>query len=335
MIQIMYRKTKGGNTMIYLSNSITWLIENILHLQVSEGLGAMLHFFLYASIEILGLMSLIILGIGILRSYIDPRKVKKLLSKTGTIPSHILSSILGAITPFCSCSSVPVFIGFIESGIPLGATFSFLITSPIVNEAAVALLWIAFGWKIAVAYTLTGLLIGIIGGLLIEKMNLEHLLEDYIQLRSTDIGSLEFTTFKDRFYFAYKELKDVMSNVWKYVLLGLMVGAVIKGWTPDNILMEYAGPNNPLAVIVGVIVGVPVYTSNVMMIPIIETLIGKGMGVGTALAFMMAASALSLPEMIMLRKVLKARLVKIFVAITSVGIISVGYLFNYLLTGLL
>ncbi|MCT4634123.1 MAG: permease [Firmicutes bacterium] len=321
--------------MIYLSNSITWLIENILHLQVSEGLGAMLHFFLYASIEILGLMSLIILGIGILRSYIDPRKVKKLLSKTGTIPSHILSSILGAITPFCSCSSVPVFIGFIESGIPLGATFSFLITSPIVNEAAVALLWIAFGWKIAIAYTLTGLLIGIIGGLLIKKMNLEHLLEDYIQLRSTDIGSLEFTTFKDRFYFAYKELKDVMSNVWKYVLLGLMVGAVIKGWTPDNILMEYAGPNNPLAVIVGVIVGVPVYTSNVMMIPIIETLIGKGMGVGTALAFMMAASALSLPEMIMLRKVLKAKLVKIFVTITSVGIISVGYLFNYLLTGLL
>jgi uncharacterized membrane protein YraQ (UPF0718 family) len=328
-------KQKGENTMIYLSNSITWLIENILHLQVSEGLGAMLHFFLYASIEILGLMSLIILGIGILRSYIDPRKVKKLLSKTGTIPSHILSSILGAITPFCSCSSVPVFIGFIESGIPLGATFSFLITSPIVNEAAVALLWIAFGWKIAIAYTLTGLLIGIIGGLLIKKMNLEHLLEDYIQLRSTDIGSLEFTTFKDRFYFAYKELKDVMSNVWKYVLLGLMVGAVIKGWTPDNILMEYAGPNNPLAVIVGVIVGVPVYTSNVMMIPIIETLIGKGMGVGTALAFMMAASALSLPEMIMLRKVLKAKLVKIFVTITSVGIISVGYLFNYLLTGLL
>lgn len=321
--------------MFKLSNIVKWFIENILNLTISEGLGAMLHFFIYASIEILALMAIIVMGIGLLRSYINPQKLKNLLTRTGTVPSHILSALLGAITPFCSCSSVPVFIGFIESGIPLGATFSFLITSPIVNEAAIAMLWIAFGWKIAIAYTLTGIIIGVVGGLIIEKMNLEHLLEDYIQMRSADIGNLHFNNFADRIRFAYKELKDVMSNVWKYVLLGLMVGAIIKGWTPDNLLTKYAGPNNPFAVLVGVLVGVPVYASNVMMIPIIETLIGKGMGVGTALAFMMAASALSLPEMIMLRKVLKTNLVKIFVAITSIGIISVGYLFNFLLTGLI
>lgn len=321
--------------MTQLSNFITWILENGLELSTASGLGKVLHFFLFATIEIFALMSLIILVIGLLRSYIDPRKIKALLTKVGPFTSHLLAALLGAITPFCSCSSVPVFIGFIESGIPLGATFSFLITSPIVNEAAIALLWIAFGWKIAIAYTVTGVIIGMVGGFIIDKMHLEHLLEDYIFLSSKELGQISFHSFGDRFNFAWSEVKNIVTKVWKYILISLMIGSLIHGWTPDNFLMEYAGPDNPLAVIIGVIVGIPVYTSNVMMIPIVETLIDKGMGIGTALSFMMATSALSLPEMIMLRKVLKAKLVKIFVIITGVSIIGVGYLFNYLLIGLI
>lgn len=317
-----------------LDQFITYILENVIGLSSVSGIGKFFHFFLLASIEIFSLMIIIIFAIGLLRSLIDPQKIKRLMSKTGTFSSHILAALLGAITPFCSCSSVPVFIGFLESGIPLGATFSFLITSPIVNEAAFVLLWVAFGWKIAVIYSITGILIGIIGGLLIHVLHLEHLVEDYIQMKSKELQQLKFSNLKSRFQFAWSEVKTILKTVWKYVLIGLIIGAFIHGWTPDELLIKYAGPDNPISVIVGVLLGVPVYTSNVMLIPIVETLIGKGMGVGTALAFMMAASALSLPEMIMLRKVLKAKLVSIFVFITSISIISVGYLFNMLLTGL-
>lgn len=322
--------------MIYLSNTVAWLVENVMGLSVETGIGEVVHFFIFATIEIFALMTLIIMFIGLLRSFIDPVKIKNALTRVGPFASHVLSALLGAVTPFCSCSSVPVFIGFIESGIPLGATFSFLITSPIVNEAAMAMLWIAFGWEVAVAYTVTGILIGIIGGLIIDKMHLEHLVEDYVQMKTEDVNALKFTSMGERFAFAWQEVKLIVGKIWKYIFfIGIFfIGAFIHGWTPDGALMQYAGPDNPFAVIVGVLIGVPVYTSNVMIIPIVQTLIGKGMGVGTALAFMMAAAALSLPEMIMLRKVLKAKLVRIFVLITSVSIILVGYLFNYMLTGL-
>lgn len=320
--------------MSYLSNAVAWLVENIFGLSVASGIGEVIHFFIFATIEIFALMTLIIMFIGLLRSFIDPIKIKNALRRVGPFASHVLASLLGAVTPFCSCSSVPVFIGFIESGIPLGATFSFLITSPIVNEAAMAMLWIAFGWEVAVAYTVTGIVIGIIGGLIIDKMHLEHLVEDYVQMKAKDIEAQHFSSMGERMTFAWAEVKLIVGKIWKYVFIGIFIGAFIHGWTPDGALMKYAGPDNPLAVIVGVLIGVPVYTSNVLIIPIVQSLIGKGMGVGTALAFMMAAAALSLPEMIMLRKVLKAKLVRIFVLITSVSIVLVGYLFNYFLTGL-
>jgi len=320
--------------MTLLSELITWMLENVFGLSVASQVGEVVHFFIFATLEIFVLMSLIIMGIGLLRSFIDPLKMKAALTRVGPFFSHVLSSLLGAVTPFCSCSSVPVFIGFIESGIPLGATFSFLITSPIVNEAAMAMLWAAFGWEVAVIYTLTGIVIGILGGWIIGKLKLEHLVEDYVQLQSKEIEQMKFTSFRARLEFAWSEVVVIVSKVWKYIFIGIGIGAIIHGWTPDGALMEYAGPDNPFAVIFGVLVGVPVYASNIMIVPIVQTLIGKGMGVGTALAFMMAASALSLPEMIMLRKVLKAKLVRIFVLITSVSIIVVGYLFNYLLTGL-
>lgn len=320
--------------MTYLSDLITWGIENVLGLSAVSGAGQVIHFFIYASIEIFAMMALIIMFIGLLRSYIDPQKIKKLLGRVGKFNAHVLASLLGAVTPFCSCSSVPVFIGFIESGIPLGATFSFLITSPIVNEAAMAMLWVTFGWQVALAYTVTGILIGIIGGLIIETLHLEHLVEDYVRIQSKDLETMTFRSHKDRLLFALNEAKVIIKKVWLYVVAGILVGAFIHGWTPSGALMDYAGPDNPLAVIVGVLIGVPVYASNVMIVPIVKSLIGKGMGVGTALAFMMAAAALSLPEMIMLRKVLKAKLVRVFVLITSVSIILVGYLFNFMLSGL-
>lgn len=320
--------------MTYLSDLITWGIENVLGLNAVSGAGQVIHFFIYASIEIFTMMTLIIMFIGLLRSYIDPQKIKKLLGRVGKFNAHVLASLLGAVTPFCSCSSVPVFIGFIESGIPLGATFSFLITSPIVNEAAMAMLWVTFGWQVALAYTVTGILIGIIGGLLIEALHLEHLVEDYVRIQSKDLETMVFGSHKDRLLFAVNEAKAIIKKVWIYVVAGILIGAFIHGWTPSGVLMAYAGPDNPLAVIVGVLIGVPVYASNVMIVPIVKSLIGKGMGVGTALAFMMAAAALSLPEMIMLRKVLKAKLVRVFVLITSVSIILVGYLFNFMLSGL-
>jgi len=313
---------------------INWFVETV-GLSTTSGIGAVIHYFLNASFKIFAMMILITMSIGLLRSFIDPKKIKNMLGRVGLFNSHILASLLGAITPFCSCSSVPIFIGFIESGIPLGATFSFLITSPIVNEAALALLWVAFGWKVAVIYALTGIVIGILGGFIIEKLHLEHLVEDYIRIKAKDLETSKFNGFRDRLSFAWSETFLVLKKVWAYIFVGLVIGAFIHGWTPDQFLAQYAGPNNPFAVIIGVIIGVPVYASNVMMIPIVETLIGKGMGVGTALAFMMAASALSLPEMIMLRKVLKAKLVKIFVGITSLSIIIVGYLFNFALTGII
>jgi len=323
------------HTLKLLADFFQVLVESGLNLDTSTGIGEILHFFLFATTEIFIIMVALIFVIGLLRSFINPSKVKDILARVSPIMSHVLSSLLGAVTPFCSCSSVPVFIGFIESGIPLGSAFSFLITSPIVNEAAIALLWAAFGWKVALAYTGTGILIGILGGWIIQKLHLEHLVESYIHLKAAEFKNETYASLNERFAFAWKEVKSIVSHVWKYVFIGIAVGAFIHGWTPDGLLIKYAGPNNPLAVIFGVLIGVPVYTSNVMMIPIVETLIGKGMGVGTALAFMMAASALSLPEMIMLRKVLKAKLVSIFVLITSVSIVLVGYLFNFFLTGVI
>lgn len=320
--------------MAFLSQLVDQLIT-LFGLSSLEGPGKVIHYFLTASSKIFLMMILITMAIGLFRSFINPVKVKALLNKAGPVMSHVLASFIGAVTPFCSCSSVPIFIGFLESGIPLGATFAFLITSPIVNEAAIAMLWIAFGWQVALIYTITGILIGIISGLIIHKLHLEHLVEDYVHMKTKELDPVHITSLKSRFAFAWQETKLILSKVWAYMLVGIMIGAFIYGWTPDQFLLSYAGPDNPFAVIIGVVIGVPIYTSNVVMIPIIETLIGKGMGVGTALAFMMAASALSLPEIIMLRKVLKAKLVKIFVAITSLGIIFVGYLFNITLTGIL
>ena len=235
---------------------------------------------------------------------------------------------MGIITPFCSCSSVPIFIGFIEAGIPLGVTFSFLVTSPIVNEAAFAVLWAAFGWKVAFAYAGMGVLIGVISGMIIGRFKPENHLEPEVFNGEGFNKVREDMNQKERLAYAGEHTLDIVKKVWIYLIIGIAIGALIHGWAPEEILAKYAGSDNPLSVVIAVIAGVPLYANALGTIPIAEALIGKGVGLGTALAFMMAVTALSVPEMVLLRKVMKPRLIATFVATASIGILIVGWVFN-------
>jgi uncharacterized membrane protein YraQ (UPF0718 family) len=226
---------------------------------------------------------------------------------------------------------VPIFIGFVESGIPLGVTFTFLVTSPIVNEIALGFLFISFGFKIAFLYTVAGMLIGIVAGVIIEKLNLTHLVESYVFEIHMGEAVMEEMDHKKRLKFSIDAVKDIVKRVWIYVVIGIGIGAWIHGYAPQDFLVKYAGPNNPFAVFIAVVLGIPLYSNAVGTVPIVEALIGKGVGVGTALSFMMSVVALSLPEMILLKQVMKPKLIGIFIAITGTAIILVGYLFNMIL----
>lgn len=307
------------------------LVENVFGLSMTSRLGSSIHFFIYDVIKILILLSIMIFIISYVRSYFPPERTKKILEKFGGIKGNIMASLLGTVTPFCSCSSVPIFIGFIESGIPLGVTFSFLITSPLINQGAVIVLLAAFGWKVAALYIAMGVLIGIIGGIVIGKLKLENEVEGYVYEMEMPDMEIETLTRKERIDFSIEQVKEIVKHVWLYLLIGIGLGAAIHGWAPADILSKYAGPNNPFAVLVGVLVGIPLYGDVIGTIPIAEALIAKGMGIGTALSFMMAVAALSVPAMILLRKVIKPKLLGIFITITGFAIILVGYLFNFIL----
>ncbi len=314
----------------WLDYLITLLVENIFNIPISTRLGESIHFFFFDTIKILILLSIMIFIISYIRSYFPPERTKKILGNFNGIKSNLIASLLGIVTPFCSCSSVPIFIGFVESGIPLGVTFSFLITSPIVNEAAFAVLLGSFGWKIAVIYVITGVLIGTIGGILIGKLKLESEVEDYVyKIQSANINIKKLTK-KERIDFAITNVKDIIKRIWLYLIIGIGIGALIHGWAPASLLSKYAGKDNPFAVIIGVLIGVPLYSNAIGTIPIAEALINKGVALGTALSFMMATVALSFPEMVLLRKVIKPKLICSFIIIVSIGIILVGYLFNFL-----
>lgn len=306
-------------------------VENIFGLSMETKLGSSVHFFIYDVIKILILLSIMIFIISYVRSFFPPERTKKILEKFGGIKGNIMASLLGTVTPFCSCSSVPIFIGFIESGIPLGVTFSFLITSPLINQGAVIVLLATFGWKVAALYIAMGVLIGIIGGIVIGKLKLENEVEGYVYEMEMPEIEIETMTRKQRVDFSIEQVKEIVKHVWLYLLIGIGLGAAIHGWAPAEILSKYAGPNNPFAVLVGVAVGIPLYGDVIGTIPIAEALIAKGMGMGTAISFMMAVAALSVPAMILLRKVIKPKLLGIFVAITGLAIIFVGYLFNFIL----
>ena len=313
---------------VWLDYLVTFFVQKVFGVSVGSRVGDSIHFFFYDTIKIIILLGCMIFAVSYLRSYFPPERTKKILERFKGISGNIIASLLGIVTPFCSCSSVPLFIGFVEAGIPLGVTFSFLITSPIVNEAAFAILLASFGARIAIVYVITGVAIGVIGGIFIGLLHLEKSVEDYVyEIQAVDAVIPEMTQ-RDRLAFACQNVRDIIKRVWFFLLIGIGLGALIHGWAPAELLAKYAGPDNPLAVIVAVICGIPLYSNALGTIPIAEALLSKGVGIGTALSFMMATTALSLPEMILLRKVIKPKLIVVFIAITGIAIILVGYLFN-------
>jgi uncharacterized protein len=307
------------------------LVYQWLGLVPGTTLGEALNFFVYDSIKILLMLTIIIFGVSILRSYFPAERTKKILSHKREFYGNIVAALLGIVTPFCSCSAVPVFIGFVESGVPLGITFSFLISSPMVNEVALVMLWGLLGWKIAAIYILSGVIIAIIGGYLIGKFKLEHLVEEYVyQMKVGDTEIVE-QSFVDRLQYARDYTKEILRKVWLYVIIAIGIGGFIHGYAPEDFLVQYAGKDNIWAVPMAVLIGVPLYSNAAGVIPIVTALIQKGMSLGTALAFMMAVTALSFPEMIILRNVLKPKLIAIFIAILAVSIIFTGYLFDIII----
>ncbi len=315
---------------VWLENLVTLLVENVFKISVESKLGGSIHFFIYDSVKIIILLSLMIFIISFIRSFFPPEKTKKILSKFKGVQGNIVASLLGVVTPFCSCSSVPIFIGFVEGGVPLGLTFSFLITSPIVNEAAIALLLGMFGWKVTLIYVISGIFVGVAGGLIIGALKMEKHVESYVYETHLEEVEKAKMTFKDRLSYAWGEVRAIVKRVWIFLLIGIGIGAAIHGYVPEDFLIKFAHENNPFAVIIGVIAGIPLYSNAVGTIPIAQALIAKGINLGTALAFMMAVTAMSLPEMILLKKVIKPKLIAAFVAITGLGIIFVGYLFNWI-----
>jgi len=309
-----------------------YIVYSLLAMEQGRLAGA-LEFFIYDTIKIFFLLSVIIFVVSIIRSYFPPERTKKILSHKKEFIGNILAALLGIVTPFCSCSAVPLFIGFVEAGVPLGVTFSFLISSPMVNEVAVVLLWGLFGWKIALIYLGTGLLVAIVAGMIIGKLKLEKWVEEYVYTIKTMGAAVDMAkqTFRDRLVYARENTTDILKKVWAYVIVAIGIGGFIHGYVPEDFLVRYAGPQNPFGVPIAVALGVPLYSNAAGVIPIVYALMEKGMSMGTVLAFMMAVTALSLPEMIILRKVLKVKLLAVFVSIMTVTIIGVGYLFNALL----
>ncbi len=314
--------------MTWLSDLIRGLVENVFGLSIKERLGGSVHFFIYDTIKIFILLSVLIFLISYIQSYFPPERTKKILGNIKGIKGNILGALLGTITPFCSCSSIPIFIGFNSAGLPLGITFSFLISSPLVDLASLLILMSFFGAKIAIAYVLVGLILAVIGGTIIDKLGLEKYVEGYVkEIENVDVEITEMTR-DERISYSKEQVKDVFHKVWLYVLIGVGIGATIHNWIPQSIIETVVGNNNPFAVLLATAVGIPMYADIFGTLPIAEALFQKGVGIGTVLSFMMAVTALSLPSIIMLSKVVKPKLLVIFVAIVATGIVIIGYLFN-------
>lgn len=307
------------------------LIQNGLNtvgLDTNGKVGGSIQFFLYDIVKIMILLGFLILMISYIQSYFPPERTKKILGRFKGIWANILAALLGTVTPFCSCSSIPLFIGFTSAGLPLGVTFSFLISSPMVDLGSLVLLMSIFGWKIAVVYVLVGLIIAVAGGTLIEKLHLEEQVQEFIRNGHTIDVPQEELTRKDRLKFAWNQVVETAKKVVPYVLIGVGIGAIIHNWIPEDIIVKVLGTGNPFGVIIATFAGVPMYADIFGCIPIAEALLAKGARLGVVLSFMMGVTTLSLPSMIMLKKAVKPKLLTIFIAICTIGIIIVGYLFN-------
>jgi hypothetical protein len=315
----------------YLQLFADWLTYSVLGLVEGTPLASSVNFFIYDSIKVTLMLMVIVFFVAIVRTYITPQKVKKWVAGKPEGLGNVVAAVLGIPTPFCSCSAVPLFIGFVESGVPLGITFSFLIASPLINEVAAAMLFAMFGWQIALLFIVSGLVIAILAGIIIGRLHLENEVEDFVWKCKIHDQAEKPMTGKERFSFAKNESRDITLRVLPYILIGIAIGAIIHGYAPADFLVNIAGPDNPLAVPIAVLVGIPLYSNAAGMIPILEVLTSKGMAMGTALAFMMAVIGLSLPEMIILRKVIKIKLLVIFAGILFVAFTMTGYLFNAIL----
>jgi len=309
-----------------------WISYSLFNVSRTDTLAAAVNFFIYDSIKIFLLLAVIIFAVSVIRSYLPPEKTKKFLTTRFEIFGNILASLIGIVTPFCSCSAVPLFIGLVESGVPLGVTFSYLISAPMVNEVAAIMLLGMFGPGVALLYIGSGVVIATVVGYILGRLKLEHLVEDYVwKIKIKTEAELAKITFKDRLKEAFAYTKDLVKKVFPYVLIGVAAGALVHGYAPENFLAQIAGKDNWFAVPLAVLIGVPLYSNAAGTIPIVSSLIEKGLPLGTSLAFMMSVTALSFPEMIILRKVLKPKLLTIYIAILTLGIIFTGYLFNLVL----
>lgn len=314
--------------MEWLSNIVNLLVENIFGLSTQERLGGSIHFFIYDVIKIFVLLSVLIFMISYVQSFFPPERTRKILGRYNGILANILGALLGTVTPFCACSSIPLFIGFTSAGLPIGVTFSFLISSPLVDLASVIMLASIFNWKIAIAYVVVGIVLAVIGGTVISKMRLEKYVEPFVFNNKVLQVEKEELTFHDRLDFSKEQVLNIIRKVWIYILIGVAIGAVIHNWIPEPIIAAVLGQDKWYSVFLATIVGVPMYADIFGTLPIAEALVKKGVGVGTALSFMMAVTALSLPSMIMLKKVVKIKLLAIFAGIVTLGIIIIGFVFN-------
>ncbi|MDD5396445.1 MAG: permease [Candidatus Moranbacteria bacterium] len=308
-----------------------WLTYSVFRIVPETLLASAVNFFIFDTIKIILLLFVIIFTVSIIRSFLPPERIRKILSHEKKYVGNILASLLGIITPFCSCSAVPLFLGFVQAGVPLGTTFSFLVASPMINEVALALLWGMFGWKIALIYVVSGLLIAIFAGMVIEKMDVSSLVEEFALNGGGKNLNLTELNWKERIEYARIYTLDIVKKVWPYVVVGVGLGAWIHGYMPADFLAQYAGSDKWYAVPLAVVIGIPLYSNAAGVIPLVGALTEKGVAMGTALAFMMAVTALSLPEFMILKKVMKIKLIMIFAGIVGVGIIFTGYLFNAIL----
>jgi uncharacterized membrane protein YraQ (UPF0718 family) len=307
-----------------------WLTYEVFGLSPETRFGGAVDFFIYDSVKIFLLLFVLIFVIGVMRTFLPQQKIRQWMGKRG-VAGNFYAALFGAVTPFCSCSSIPIFLGFLEAGIPLGVAFSFLITSPLINEYLVILMFGFFGWKITVSYVLSGIIIGVVSGLILGRMNLEqYLVKDLVEKRAGSGEEESYPAFVSRLKFGWEESVSITKKIWPWVLVGVGVGAAIHNYIPQEMIQRVIGKAGVFSVPIVVILGVPMYGSCAAIVPIAVVLFQKGIPLGTALAFMMAVSALSLPEAIMLRRAMRLHLIILFFGITTLAIIAIGYVFNFL-----
>lgn len=310
-----------------------FIVETLIGLEAGKHITESVRFFIFEVPKVMLLLVLIIFVVGVIRSWFSAEKTRKSLEGKPLFVGNIMAATLGIVTPFCSCSAIPLFLGFVEAGIPIGVTFSFLIAAPMVNEVALVLLVGLFGWQVAIIYILTGLIIAILAGYILEKLKLQRYVADWVfemQSQQADVES-EKLTISDRIDAGFEAVKEIIGKIWIYIIVGIAIGAGAHGFVPDEYLANVLGADNWYSVPLAIAVGVPLYSNAAGIIPIVSVLIEKGVTLGTALAFMMSVIGLSLPEIIILKKVLKWQLIAVFVAVVSLGIVIVGYTFNHLI----